>query len=44
MVGPGDLYVALPGRHHHGAEFSAQAVERGAVAVLTDGPGGRPKP
>ncbi len=41
MVGPGDLYVALPGRHHHGAEFSGQAVERGAVAVLTDPAGGR---
>ena len=40
MVGPGDLYVALPGRHHHGAEFSGQAVEQGAVAVLTDPPGG----
>lgn len=36
LVAPGDLYVALPGRHHHGAAFSAAAVRAGAVAVLTD--------
>jgi UDP-N-acetylmuramoyl-L-alanyl-D-glutamate--2,6-diaminopimelate ligase len=36
LVGPGDLYVALPGRHHHGAEFAAGAVAAGATAVLTD--------
>ena len=36
LVGPGDLYVALPGRHHHGAEFVAAAVRAGAAAVLTD--------
>ncbi len=41
LVGAGDLYVALPGRHHHGAEFCGQAAERGAVAVLTDAAGGR---
>lgn len=39
-VGEGDLYVALPGTKVHGARFAAQAVERGAVAVLTD-PTGR---
>ncbi|MFT3900330.1 MAG: UDP-N-acetylmuramoyl-L-alanyl-D-glutamate--2,6-diaminopimelate ligase [Gordonia sp. (in: high G+C Gram-positive bacteria)] len=33
---PGDLFAALPGARAHGAEFVAQAVERGAVAVLTD--------
>src|ERR1700691_1538916 len=33
---PGDLYAALPGGHHHGARFCSQAVEAGAVAVLTD--------
>ena len=33
---PGDLYVALPGFRAHGAAFTVQAVERGAVAVLTD--------
>lgn len=36
LVRPGDLYVALPGRSHHGAEFSAAAMAAGAVAVLTD--------
>ncbi len=39
-VRPGDVYAALPGARFHGAEFSAQAAERGAVAVLTD-PAGR---
>lgn len=38
-VQPGDLYVALPGAHAHGAAFAAQAVARGAVAVLTDAAG-----
>ncbi len=32
----GDLYVAVPGRRAHGAQFAAQAVAAGAVAVLTD--------
>jgi len=36
LVHPGDLYVALPGAHHHGAEFARQAADAGAVAVLTD--------
>ena len=35
-VQPGDLYAALPGSRRHGAEFLPEAVERGAVAVLTD--------
>src|SRR4051812_22322717 len=35
-VRPGDLYAALPGFHRHGAEFAAEAVAAGAVAVLTD--------
>jgi len=38
---PGDLYVALPGASRHGADFVAQAVEAGAVAVLTDDAGAR---
>ena len=38
-VVPGDLYVALPGSHTHGALHCEQAVRAGAVAVLTD-PGG----
>ncbi len=39
LVTPGDVYVALPGRTHHGAEFATEAVEHGAVAVLTDAAG-----
>lgn len=35
-VQPGDLFAALPGAATHGARFAADAVERGAVAVLTD--------
>lgn len=35
-VRPGDLYAALPGAHAHGADFAADAVAAGAVAVLTD--------
>jgi UDP-N-acetylmuramoyl-L-alanyl-D-glutamate--2,6-diaminopimelate ligase len=35
-VEPGDLYAGLPGAHYHGASFAADAVARGAVAVLTD--------
>ncbi len=40
MVRPGDLYAALPGTRAHGAEFSAVAVDAGAVAIFTD-PAGR---
>ncbi|MEU4579312.1 UDP-N-acetylmuramoyl-L-alanyl-D-glutamate--2,6-diaminopimelate ligase [Nonomuraea sp. NPDC023979] len=40
QVRRGDLYVALPGASAHGADFAAEALARGAVAVLTD-PGGR---
>ncbi|ADU48028.1 UDP-N-acetylmuramoyl-L-alanyl-D-glutamate--2,6-diaminopimelate ligase [Intrasporangium calvum] len=36
---PGDLYAALPGFNVHGAQFSADAVRLGAVAVLTDAAG-----
>jgi len=36
LVRPGDLYVALSGAHHHGAEFAQQAAAAGAVAILTD--------
>ncbi|MDU0971818.1 MAG: UDP-N-acetylmuramoyl-L-alanyl-D-glutamate--2,6-diaminopimelate ligase [Actinomyces urogenitalis] len=38
-VAPGELFVALPGFRRHGAEFAAQAVAGGAVAVLTDADG-----
>jgi UDP-N-acetylmuramoyl-L-alanyl-D-glutamate--2,6-diaminopimelate ligase len=36
----GDLYAALPGGRHHGAQFCEEAANAGAVAVLTD-PAGR---
>jgi UDP-N-acetylmuramoyl-L-alanyl-D-glutamate--2,6-diaminopimelate ligase len=35
-VRPGDLYAALPGTCHHGAQFAAAAAAAGAVAALTD--------
>ncbi len=35
-VRPGDLFAALPGSVTHGANFAADALARGAVAVLTD--------
>src|SRR3984957_3170280 len=38
-VQPGDLFAALPGGATHGAGFYGEAVERGAVAVLTDASG-----
>lgn len=41
LVEPGDLFVGLPGRHHHGASFADQAAAAGAVAVLTDAEGAR---
>lgn len=40
-VEPGDLYAALPGASRHGADFVSDAVESGAVAVLTDEAGAR---
>ncbi|WP_101947196.1 UDP-N-acetylmuramoyl-L-alanyl-D-glutamate--2,6-diaminopimelate ligase [Mycobacterium sp. 3519A] len=33
---PGDLFAALPGASAHGGRYAADAVARGAVAVLTD--------
>ncbi|MGB3556488.1 MAG: UDP-N-acetylmuramoyl-L-alanyl-D-glutamate--2,6-diaminopimelate ligase, partial [Jannaschia sp.] len=35
-VRAGDLFAALPGSATHGARFAADAIARGAVAVLTD--------
>ena len=35
-VQPGWVFAALPGARHHGVEFAATALERGAVAVLSD--------
>lgn len=38
-VQPGDLFVGVHGANRHGAQFAAEAAERGAVAVLTDAEG-----
>ncbi len=38
-VQPGDLFAALPGSTTHGARHAGDAIERGAVAVLTDADG-----
>ncbi|GGM39254.1 UDP-N-acetylmuramoyl-L-alanyl-D-glutamate--2,6-diaminopimelate ligase [Promicromonospora citrea] len=39
VVQDGDLFVALPGARAHGAQFAADAVRRGAAAILTDARG-----
>ncbi|BBX02123.1 UDP-N-acetylmuramoyl-tripeptide--D-alanyl-D-alanine ligase [Mycolicibacterium moriokaense] len=41
-VGPGGLFLALPGAHSDGHDFAAAAVEQGAVAVLAARPVGVP--
>jgi UDP-N-acetylmuramoyl-tripeptide--D-alanyl-D-alanine ligase len=41
-VGPGGLFLALPGARSDGHDFAAAAVERGAVAVLAARPVGVP--
>lgn len=33
---PGSLFVALPGKKNHGAEFASRAAASGATAALTD--------
>ena len=38
-VVPGDLFIGLSGERVHGARFSRQAIDAGAVAVLTDAEG-----
>ncbi len=35
-VHTGDVFFALPGTNAHGAQFAAQAANRGAVAIVTD--------
>ena len=39
LVQSGDLFAAMPGHVMHGAVFCREAVENGAVAVLTDAEG-----
>lgn len=38
-ISPGWLYVALPGRRAHGADFADAAIAGGAAAILTDDSG-----
>ena len=40
-VRPGDLYAALPGARTHGGRFAGDAVQAGAMAILTDPEGAR---
>ena len=40
-VQAGDLFIALPGAKRHGAEFAANALKQGAVAVVTDAAGAK---
>lgn len=35
----GDLFLAMPGANVHGASFAQSAIQKGAVAVLTDAQG-----
>jgi UDP-N-acetylmuramoyl-L-alanyl-D-glutamate--2,6-diaminopimelate ligase len=37
-VGPGFLFFAFPGKHVDGGVFAAQALERGALAIVSDSP------
>ncbi|MDZ4197680.1 MAG: UDP-N-acetylmuramoyl-L-alanyl-D-glutamate--2,6-diaminopimelate ligase [Kiritimatiellia bacterium] len=37
-VRPGSLFVALPGRHVDGTRFIQEAIDRGAVAIVTEKP------
>jgi UDP-N-acetylmuramoyl-L-alanyl-D-glutamate--2,6-diaminopimelate ligase len=41
---PGSLFVAAQGAKSHGIQFLAEAISKGAVAVLTDVPGDYPIP
>lgn len=36
QVHPGDVFVALAGSVHHGALFATEAINQGAVAIITD--------
>lgn len=38
-VEPGDLYAAVAGAQHHGANYIDQALAAGAVAIMTDASG-----
>ena len=38
VVGPGSLFVAVPGQHADGHDFAAAAVRQGATAVIVERP------
>ena len=38
LVEPGDLFVCIPGEHFDGHSFAAQAVHKGALAVVSEHP------
>ena len=42
-IQPGDIFLALSGSKHHGIEFLDEAIENGAVAVITDQKGANSK-
>jgi UDP-N-acetylmuramoyl-L-alanyl-D-glutamate--2,6-diaminopimelate ligase len=42
-VQPGSLFLAVPGHSAHGLQFAAEAIERGAAAVLWDPDGMTPE-
>src|SRR5215213_5804424 len=42
LVRPGALFVAIPGTAKDGAEFIPQALEKGAVAVVSGAAGSQP--
>jgi UDP-N-acetylmuramoyl-tripeptide--D-alanyl-D-alanine ligase len=37
-LAPGSVFIALKGEHSHGNEFIVSALEKGAIAVITDEP------
>src|SRR5690606_17585339 len=38
LVSAGEVYAALPGANHHGADFAGEAAARGALAAISDRP------
>lgn len=38
LVSAGEMYAALPGANHHGADFAGEAAARGAIAAISDRP------
>ncbi|MFI1460284.1 UDP-N-acetylmuramoyl-L-alanyl-D-glutamate--2,6-diaminopimelate ligase [Nocardia carnea] len=38
LVSAGEVYAALPGANHHGADFAGEAAARGAIAAISDRP------